>query len=68
MQIIFDGLISLELFVLYDSFPWLTAELGGCVSKSSLYHSYVPYPAIIDDCDFSKTSPSNNSHPQIVAA
>ena len=62
MQIISDGLISLELFVLYDSFPWLTAELGGCVSNSHHYitHTYLIQPLLM-------TVTFQRHRPQLVA-
>ena len=52
--------LALGLFVLCNSFPWMTVELRGCVVllppslQSSPYRSYVPYPAIIDVCGLSK--------------
>ena len=51
--------LALGLFVLYNLFPHLIAELRGCAYywqrlTSSLYHSYVSYPAVVDVCGLSK--------------
>ena len=49
--------LALGLFVLYNSFLWLIAELSGCVyycqHQTVVAVSYVPYPAVVDVCGLS---------------
>ena len=57
MQIILTTVtgLALGLFVLYNSFPWLTAELRGCVYYCQhltviAVSLVVPYSAVIEVC------------------